>query len=354
MKIIKRLAVVVIVILLLAFIKIKFFEAPSGVADKKGNPSGASVSAVKVFVVKRSSFQQQIMVTGTALANEQAVLMPEVSGKVMRIFFTEGSLVTKGKLLVKINDADLQAQVHKVDFQIKLAEEKVIRQKHMLEIDGVSKEEYDILENQVNTLKADRDYLHAQIRKTEIVAPFTGTIGLRSISEGAFVSPSTVVATIQQLSPMKIDFSIPEKYVGLLSKGDVITFKVEGLEKSFQAKIFAIEPQIDLATRTLKIRALFFEKQHTILPGTFVKISVTAKIYNSLLVPTEALIPELKGHKVFVYRNGKAIPAKVLAGTRTDDKVLISEGLEDGDTIITSGIMQLKAEALVKITEIVK
>lgn len=353
MKIIKSIAVVVIVLLLLAFIKVKFFEAP-GAKSVQGNISAIALSAVKAFVVKKSNFKQEIKVTGTALANEQAVLMPEVSGKVRNIFFTEGTLVQKGKLLVKINDADLQAQVQKVDLQIQLAEEKVTRQKQMLAIDGVSKEEYDVLVNQVNTLNADRNYLYAQIRKTEITAPFTGIIGLRNISEGAFISPTTVVATMQQLNPMKIDFSVPEKYVGLLSKGDVITFEVEGIDNQYEAKIFAIEPQIDLATRTLKIRALFYDKAYKVLPGTFVKISVTAKSSNSLMVPTEALIPELKGHKVFVYRSGKAIPVKVLAGTRTDDKVLIQDGLEDGDTIITSGIMQLKPQAPVKITEFIK
>jgi membrane fusion protein, multidrug efflux system len=354
MRIVKNLAIVITVLSLLYLVKMYFFDASPGSLAMMGKPGPGQASAVKVYVANRAVFTEQITATGTALANEEAMLMPEVSGKVIQIYFKEGEEVAKGKLLVKINDADLQAQLHKIDLQIKLAEEKVARQKQMLTIEGISKEEYDVLVNQVNTLQADRDYLIAQINKTEIRAPFTGTVGLRSISEGAFVNPTTVVASMQQLSPMKIDFSIPEKYSGLLVTGDIITFEVEGVSGSHEAKVIALEPKIDLATRSLKVRALFYERKHNVLPGAFVKISTTAKSSNSILIPTEALIPELKGHKVFVYRSGKAIPAKVLAGTRTDNSVVISEGLENGDTIITSGIMQLKPEALVKITEVIK
>jgi len=350
---IKGIIISIAVILLLVFIKFQFFSAVPGMDPKKGK-SGGAPSAVKVFVVKRTLFSENILTTGTALANEEADLKPEVSGKVVKIYFVEGSLVQEGKLLVKINDADLQAQLQKTNLQIQLAEEKESRQKKMLEINGVSKEDYDVLVNQVNTLKADREYLNAQIRKTEIRAPFTGVVGLRSISEGTFVSPTTIVASMQQLNPIKIDFSIPEKYVGLLSKGDVLYYQVEGIDNAFKATVFAIEPKIDLATRTLKVRALSYDHQNKVLPGTFVKISMTKKRSNSILIPTEALVPELKGHQVYFYRNGKAYKQKIVAGTRTENKVLINEGIEEGDTIITSGIMQLKPEASVKIIEVIQ
>jgi membrane fusion protein, multidrug efflux system len=350
---VKGIIIAAIVVLLLVFIKFQFLSSNSGVDPKKAK-SPAPPSAVKVFVVKREMFSENIMTTGTAVANEEADLKPEISGKVVKIYFVEGSLVQEGKLLVKINDADLQAQLQKTMLQIQLAEEKEARQKKMLDINGVSKEEYDVLVNEVNTLKADRAYLYAQIRKTEIRAPFTGVVGLRSISEGTFVSPSTIVANMQQLTPLKIDFSIPEKYADLLTKGDVLYFQTEGIDKSFKARVFAIEPKIDLATRTLKVRALSYEHQNKILPGSFVKINIAKNRLNSLLIPTEALVPELKGHKIYFYRNGKAIPAKVIAGTRTETKVLIREGIEEGDTIITSGMMQLKPEASVKIIEVIQ
>ena len=203
-------------------------------------------------------------------------------------------------------------------------------------------------------MKADRDYLYAQLRKTEIRAPFSGVIGLRTVSEGSYVSPTTVVASIQQLNPLKIDFSIPEKYTALLQKGDVVEFRTEGINTLFKAKVFAIEPKIDLATRTLKVRALCYDHKNKLYPGAFVKIELAKESASSILIPTEALIPELKGHKVFLYRNGKAISQKVVAGTRTDTRVLINEGLQEGDTLITSGTMSLKDSSAVNILKSAK
>jgi membrane fusion protein (multidrug efflux system) len=354
MKKIKILVIVLVSLGVLTFIKIKFFQ---GVADaskygnKKAGGSPPPAGAVTVFVAKKQNFKEEIISTGTALANEDASLMSEVAGKVVKIYFTEGSFVPKDKLLVKINDTDLQAQLQKLELQIKLAEEQRDRQKQMLDINGVSQQDYDIALNTVNTLKADRAYLITQIRKTEIRAPFSGVIGLKNISEGSYISPSTVVASIQQLTPMKLDFSVPEKYAPLLHIGDAVSFQTEGIPVVFQAKIFAIEPKIDLATRTVKIRALCYDHKNKLFPGAFVKVSMVKESSNSILIPSEALVPELNGYKVFFYRNGKAISGKVTMGTRTDTQVLISNGMEEGDTVITSGLMQLKNEAPVKIVE---
>jgi len=349
MKIIKIGAIVLISVGILTFIKLSFF---SGKIDSKSGKSknGASpASTVNVFVVHKQKFNEQIMTTGTALANEEASLMPEVAGKVVKLYFSEGSFVKKNTLLVKINDADLRAQLDKVELQIKLSQQMEERQKKLLDINGVSQEGYDVASNQVSTLKSDREYLKAQIQKTEIRAPFDGVIGLRNISEGSYVTPTTIVAAIQQLTPIKIDFSIPEKYAALIHKGDQLNVHSEGIPTVFKAKVFAIEPKIDLATRSLKIRALCYDHQNKLYPGAFVKVDMIKESSNSILIPTEALVPEMKGYKVFFYKNGKAVSNKVSAGTRTDTQVLISEGIQEGDTIITSGIMQLRNEAAVKI-----
>ena len=350
MKIIKIVAIVLISIGILAFIKWKFFPGTvdSSGKNKGGNQSG-STSSVNVFVAHKQKFNELILSTGTALTNEEATLTPEVAGKVVKLYFSEGSFVRKNALLVKINDADLKAQLDKVELQLKLSQQMEERQKKLLEINGVSQEGYDVASNQVSTLKSDKDYLNAQIRKTEIRAPFDGVVGLRSISEGSYVTPTTIVATIQQLTPMKIDFSIPEKYAALVRTGDQLNVHSEGVNAVFKAKVFAIEPKIDLATRSLKIRALCYDHKNKLFPGSFVKVDMIKESLNSILIPTEALIPELKGYKVFFYRNGKAVSGKVSAGTRTETRVLITEGVQEGDTVITSGIMQLRNESPVKI-----
>lgn len=335
---------------ILTFIKLSFF---SGEIDRskseKNKTESLAATTVTIFVARKQKFNEQIFTTGTALANEEASLMPEVAGKVVQLNFSEGSFVKKNTLLVKINDADLRAQLEKVELQIKLSQQMEERQKKLLDINGVSQEGYDVASNQVNNLKSDRDYLNAQIRKTEIRAPFDGVIGLRNISEGSYVTPTTVVAAIQQLTPIKIDFSIPEKYAALVHKGDQLNVHSEGVNTLFKAKVFAIEPKIDLATRSLKIRALCYDHKNKLFPGAFVKVDMIKESSNSILIPTEALIPEMKGYKVFFYKNGKAVSRMVSAGTRTDTQVLITEGIQEGDTIITSGIMQLRNEAAVKI-----
>ncbi len=349
MKIIKIGAIFLVIIGALTLIKLKFFQSQEE-ASKSGNKKrGGAATSVTVFIASKQPFNEQIITTGTALANEDASLMPEVAGKVIKIYFSEGTFVKKNTLLVKINDADLSAQLSKAELQIKLSEQKQERQKQLLGINGVSQEGYDIAVNETNGFMADRDLLHAQIRKTEIRAPFDGVIGLKNVSEGSYVTPTSIIATIQQLTPMKIDFSVPEKYMDLIKKGDPVSFSTEGVQGVFQAKIFAIEPKIDLATRTLKIRALCYNHQNKLLPGAFVKVNIVKESSNSILIPTEGLIPEQKGYKVFFYRNGKAIAGAVTPGTRTDSRIAITNGIAEGDTIITAGLMQVKNEAAVKI-----
>ncbi len=350
MKLIKIGVIFLVIVSVLALIKFKFFKGDDG-GSKSGNKKGGNqpATAVKIFVANKQNFSEQILSTGTALANEEASLMPEVAGKIVKLYFKEGSFVKKNSLLVKINDADLKAQLDKIELQIRLSQQKEERQKKLLEINGVSQEGYDIATNEVNTLKSDREFLNAQIRKTEIRAPFDGVIGLRNVSEGSYVTPATVVAAIQQLTPMKIDFAVPEKYAALIHPGDAVVLKTEGIDAVFKATVFAIEPKIDLATRTLKIRALCYEHKNKLFPGAFVKVSMVKENSNSILIPTEAIIPELKGHKVFLYRNGKAISTSVSADARTASQVLIRKGIQEGDTIISSGIMQLKNESPVKI-----
>ncbi|MDB5258379.1 MAG: efflux transporter periplasmic adaptor subunit [Chitinophagaceae bacterium] len=350
MKIIKIAALFLVIVGALAFIKLKFFKSAEDISKAENKKGGSKASSpVNVFIARKQTFNEQIISTGTALANEEASLMPEVAGKVIKIYFLEGAFVKKNTLLVKINDADLRAQLTKVDQQIQLSEQKQQRQKQLLDINGVSQEGYDIAVNETSGFKSDRELLHAQIMKTEIRAPFDGVIGLKNISEGSYVTPASIVATIQQLTPMKIDFAIPEKYIELVKKGDPVDFSTEGVQEVFKAKVFAIEPKIDLATRTLKIRALCYDHKNKLLPGAFVKVNMAKESSNSILIPTEGLIPELKGYKVFFYRNGKAIAGAVTPGTRTDSQIVILKGIAEGDTIITTGLMQMKNEMPVKI-----
>lgn len=351
---IKNLIVIILVVGVLLAIKFMFFPSNSSTQDSKGGkPGGGGPSNVSAIVIKPEMLSNEVYASGTIMANEEVELRPELSGKITQLNFTEGTKVTKGQLLVKINDADLQATFKKLQLQHKLAEEKLNRQKQLLAINGISQEEFDIQQNQYDVIKAEMDVATAQIAKTEIRAPFDGVVGLKSVSEGAYVSPTTIIASIQQINPAKIDFSVSERYASIVKKGDKLSFTIEGNNEQLTAQVFALEPKIDLATRTLHVRAICSNAKGEIYPGAFARVQLALNgIDSAMMVPTEAVIPDLKGKKVYRIKNGTAEVVKVITGLRTDQKIQITEGLSIGDTVIVRGIMSLRPGAAVRVTEL--
>ena len=318
---------------------------------QKGGPKPPA--NVSVYVAQEENIDNQVFATGTIQANEQIELRPEISGKLVAIYFKEGTRVQKGALLAKINDSDLQAQLKRLKFQQKLAKEKADRLKSLLDIQGVSIQEYDEGVNQLQLTNADIEYVKAQIEKTEIHAPFNGLIGLRQVSQGAYVSPSTVIATIQEINRLKIDFPLPEKNSNMIKLGDKVQFKLDNSDALYSATIYAMEPKVDEQTRDFLIRAICETSNPNILPGTFARVSInSSKQRTAIMIPTEAIIPELKGKKVFVVKNGIAVSAPVVTGFRDDKKIEISEGLSVGDTIVVTGIMSLRPNDKVSVKQV--
>lgn len=350
----KTLYIILLIIALLAVIKIVFLKQEDSAMPQGNKPGGGSANATG-YVVELQTLVNTIASSGSVLANEEVELRPETSGKLISIGFKEGGLVQKGALLVKINDADLQATLKKLNLQLALTKQKEARLKSMLDIKGVSQEEYDAVANQLQTIGADIDYTNAEIAKTEIRAPFSGKVGLKNISEGSFVNSTTIIANVQQTDLLKIDFTVPEKYASIVVVGDSILFSIEGVKEKFAATVSAIEPKINVQTRNINVRALFKNNNGMVYPGAFAKVELVAsKSRSSFMIPTEAVIPDLKGKKVFVCKNGKAMPVKVETGMRNDSKIEITNGLNPGDTVITTGIMSLKPEMSVKIIQVKK
>lgn len=351
----KNIIIIVLLIGGLLVIKFVYFPSESSKGENKPASKGAMPSNVVAYVVKVEKLSNNVYASGTVMANEEVQLQPELSGKIIQLNFQEGSRVSKGQLLVKINDADLQANYKKLQLQLSLADEKQQRQKKLLAINGISQEEFDVSQNQYNVIKAELEFASAQIAKTEIKAPFDGVIGLKNVSEGAYVNQSTVIASIQQINPVKIDFSISERYASIAKKGDNLEFSIDGLDGNFKGEVFAIEPKIDMATRTLQVRAICANSKNEIYPGAFAKVKLAlSDIDSAMMIPTEAIIPDLKGKKVYRIKNGVAESVKVITGLRNDSQIQITDGLSIGDTIVTRGIMQLKPGASVRITELKK
>ena len=299
---------------------------------------------VEGVIAKREMSSNLLRSTGTTLSNEEIEIQSELNGRITKILFEEGRPVSKGQLLVKLDNEEIQALLKKSILEQKLLSDKEVRQKRLLEIHGISQEEYDASRNAVEVVKAHISMLKAQIEKTEIKAPFSGVIGLRYVSEGAIISPGTVIASLQDFSPIKMDFSVPEKYASEINKNTKVQFTMEGSDELMSADVFAIEPKIDPVSRTLKIRALFSNKNEKILPGSFVNIIIQLGEAEPVIeIPTEALIPDISGAKVYTLKDGKAALTEVSTGLRDRTHIHIKSGLGEGDTVLTSGILQLKS-----------
>lgn len=307
---------------------------------------------VSVHVVEPGLVEDKIRSTGTVLANEEVSLRSEIAGIIRQINFREGGRVRKGDLLVKIDDSELRAQLQKLESQRQLAKDIENRRRTLYESKLISAEEYDRAQIELTSIVADITLTRARIEKTEIRAPFDGIIGLRYVSEGSYVTSTTHIATLQNLSSIKIDFSIPERYVNDVRKGQTIQFRLTGLPGTSSGEIYAVEPKIDPATRTVLLRALCSNDEGRILPGAFAEIELTLRqLENALMVPTEAVVPQLGGQLVYCIRNGAAQPMQVTTGIRTERMIQLTSGAQPGDSVITSGILQLRPGTPVRVAQ---
>jgi len=342
--------IVIFLFAIIAFPKIKpLFTSKNGGSQSPGGmiiPGGRRpILNVSGFLVAPATLNEMINSSGTLLPDEEVELSFETSGKIVGIHFSEGTRVKKGDLLAKINDKPLQAQLLKLQAQKKLTEEKEFRQRSLLDKDAISRESYDQVATELQELEADIMLIQARIAETELKAPFDGIIGLRLLSEGSYTSPSTKIVRLVKVSPLKIEFSIPERYAGELKPGFPIEFRIDGDNHIYKASVYAIEPKVEINTRTIVVRALYPNTREELKPGRFASISLRlAQIENTIAIPTEAVIPEMDGEKVFVFRAGKATGIKVTTGLRTESLIQIQEGLNFGDTLLTSGILQLRED----------
>lgn len=308
---------------------------------RSGAGAGSSI-AVEVQVLQPQLLQSKINTTGTLLANEEVELRPEISGRVTGVHFQEGSRVQRGTLLLKINDSELRAQLARKESEEKLASSDEHRKRSLFEAKAISQEEYDKSINALRIVQADMEVTKSLIDKTEIRAPFDGVIGLRYVSEGGYVSPSLLAATMQDTDPMKVEFSVPEKYAHRLKDGLEIAVHIGEESEEYKGTIYAIESKIDPGTRTMKARARIPNPDGRLIPGSFARVDITLEeIQGAIVIPTSALIPELNGAKVYVCENGAAKSVPVETGLRTERDIQITSGLSANDTLIVTGLLQL-------------
>ena len=347
---IKHIVYTLLIIGFGAFIAYRITSNKIKNGDPKGKDGKGKVMTVSGIVVKTQTFDNNLSLSGSIEANEQVEIRSEISGIVEGIYFKEGSNVAKGQLLFKVNDVELRAQLQQAKTKQGLASENERRAKLLLAKEAISQEEYDVARADYKLAQSQVQLIDAQIAKTSVRAPFSGKIGLRSISPGTYITPSLLVAKLVNISQLKITFSIPEKYANQVKPNSNLTFTVAGSTEKYQAKVYAIEPEVEISTRTMQVRAVAENKDGKLLPGTFATVELPLDIIeDAIVVPSEAIIPVQDGKKVLISNKGKVKEIMVKTATRTDASILVLSGLKAGDTLLTTGVMSLKEDDGVKV-----
>ena len=319
-----------------------------GMAKSTGGPV-----TVKVQVMKPEAYTQQIRLSGSLVAGESVQLVTESAGKVVFLDLKEGQLVSQGQLLLRLNNDDLQAQLRKQEALLKELKQREQRQSTLLAQKGISEQEYERTATELASLEGDVAITKAQIAKTELRAPFSGRIGIRYISTGAYVGPNTRIADLVDDRTMYVDFGIPEKYATRLQNGLTVGVLVSQHPDTFAARLIAIEPRIDPATRTRMVRAALPNPSGKLVAGSFARVLLDLnRIDEALLLSSTGVVPDMNAKKVFVVKNGKAEPVIITTDDRDDKRVLVSSGLSAGDTVVVSGILKLRPGIDVKILEV--
>ena len=308
---------------------------------------------VDVIVAAPEPISDVIEANGTVIPDEYVELRPEVSGRLTYLNVPEGKNIAKGTIVARVNDADLRAQITKSKVQLNLAQTTVDRYKQLLDINGINQADYDVALNQVNSLKADINYTQALVDKTVIRAPFTGVAGLRQLSPGAYVTPATIIATLQQTNQVKIDFTLPDIYSNSIKNGTILSIEIDGIKAGRKAIIMATEPGANTDTRNLKVRAIL--QNGTANPGSFVKVYIDAgKNRSSIKVPTSCIIPDDKNNQVILVKNGKASFVNVKTGIREASSVEIIQGIKPGDSVIVTGVLFARPKSVVQVRSVKK
>lgn len=352
------------IIAALVFVKIKYFPSPDakggggkgapGAAKGggKGGPGGGGggPTPVKAYVVAPTRLSDEVTATGSVLAEEAVTIKAEIPGKITSLNIREGQPVKKGQVLFTINAADIQAQLQKQAYNLKLYRDQEARQRQLLEREFISAQEYEQSNNQLLTAQAEQQALQASLDKAYVRAPFDGVLGLTTATVGTYVSPGVAITTLARTRPVKIDFSVPGRFAASVRQGDSVLVTDEASTRQYAATVYAINPQIDPVSRTLTMRARYANRKDELRPGAFVKVNLRlGATQTAIQVPTESVVPVASGYQVFKVVGGKVQAQPVKIGIRSESVIQITGGLAQGDTILRTGVLQVKPGDPVKV-----
>lgn len=342
-------------------------DKKNGAQTNQGGPAKQPPLPVEAMIVSAKELSADIEVPGSLMANESTEIHPETSGRLVLLNVKEGTMVGKGTLLAKLYDGDLQARINslnvqlkKYEVQLKIAQQNEDRSAKLLKIQGISQQDYDMALLQVNNIMADMEIIRAQMgeiranmTKLNVYAPYSGKLGLKNISPGSFVTPTTIITTISQVNQLKLQFNVPEKYAAMVKKGQNIDFTIDGNEKKFTASVIATEDAVEENTRSLAIRAIVKGNDPELIPGAFARIKIVlGKNEEALLVPNSSIVPQGRKKLIYVFKSNKAVSTEITTGVRDSTNIQVLTGLNKGDTVITTGLLFLKPNSDVKLTKV--
>lgn len=353
-KPVRNISIILILIVITALLIVpKLLSEKNKQQNVSGTGSQQQEITVEAIVVKPLELENEISTVGTIVANEEVEIKSELTRKITGIYFKEGAYVPKGKVLFKLDDSDILVRLRKLELDRELNLKQQEREKQLLDKGLLTPDEYDIRQTNIEKLDADIEVLDVELSKTEIKAPFSGIAGFRNVSVGSLVNNTAVLTTIQDIARVKIDFSIPEKYMSMFKPGQGIVYNVEGYDEDLFGTVISFDPKLDENTRSIILRAVSGNKGSKLLPGSFVKVKLRLEnINDAIMVPTESIVPKLKGQSVYIYENGTAVLKDVETGLRTEKEIQVTSNLNSGDTVITTNILRLKPNVKVKISNL--
>ena len=352
-KRVRNISIGLIILAIIAFLIVpKILSEKNKTAGDGKQSQQDQPTPVDAYIVNPRELDSDISTVGTIVANEDVEIRSELGRKITGIYFKEGAFVPKGKLLFKLDDSDLLAQLKKLELDEQLQLKQAEREKQLLDKGLLTSDEYDIRQTNIEKIRADMELVKINLDKTEITAPFSGIAGFRNVANGSFVNNTVVLTTVKDIRKVKVDFSIPEKLISEFSKGQQISFKVEGYDEEFKGTVVSYDPQLNENTRTILLRAIADNPGNKLLPGSFVKVKLQLKkISDAIMIPTESVVPKQSGQSVFLYKNGIAVSQDVNIEKRSENEVLVTLGVNAGDTVITTNILRIRNNGKVKLAK---
>lgn len=322
---------------------------------KGGRPGGGGATGVIAFTVVETDFPVTVEALGTARANEAVSLTAQQSDVIQEIYFDDGDVVEKGQLLLLMNNREEIARVNELKINIQEAQRQLKRITNLAKSSVASEQLLDEQQARVKALKAQSEVAKSRLAELELRAPFAGKLGIRQVSIGAYVGPSNIITTLDDLSKVKVDFNISENHLPSLARGQQVAAKsIAYLDETFNGIISSIDSRVDPITRSIQVRAIIDNPELKLRPGMLLQINLQKKVLRSLVVPEKALIPHEDKQFVFVIESGKAIQKEVKSGLRRPGLVQIISGLNEGDQVVTEGALKLRDGSAVSILEQVK